>query len=159
RASGPPRYRGAYPDSPLEAHMRTMLRTALALTATLVLAACSGGGSNPTSAPAATTATSGPAATTAAGPCKDSTGTTTVSASVEQNTWSQPITAKVGDVITWTNGDAVPHRVALDDGSCGMSANIGTGGGMKSLVFTVAGTYPFHCAVHPGMKGTITITQ
>jgi plastocyanin len=52
----------------------------------------------------------------------------------------------------------VPHRVALDDGSCEMSANIAGGGGKASLVFSAAGTYPFHCAVHPTMKGTITIS-
>ena len=69
----------------------------------------------------------------------------------------QPINAKVGDVITWTNSDSVPHKVALDDGSCAMSDNI-PGGGSKSLVFSAAGTFPFHCAVHPFMTGTITIS-
>ena len=67
------------------------------------------------------------------------------------------MSAAVGDVITWTNGDPVPHKVGLDDGSCAMSANITTDA-PKSLVFNVAGSYPFHCAVHSGMKGTITIS-
>ena len=81
---------------------------------------------------------------------------TTVEAGVSDNTWSQPVEASVGDVITWTNDDRVPHRVALDDASCSMSANI-SGGGSRSLAFSVAGTYPFHCAVHGSMKGVITI--
>ena len=128
--------------------MRPIHRAATLSTA-LLLAACSGGSGTPTTGPAATTA--------AAAPCADSTGTTVVEASVGDNTWSQPVTAKVNDVITWSNGDGVPHRVVLDDNSCGMSANI-SGGGTKSLVFTVAGTYPFHCGVHASMKGVITIS-
>ena len=88
----------------------------------------------------------------------DSTGATTVSASAKGNAWTPAdVTAKVGDVITWTNGDTVPHKVALDDGSCQMSENI-AGGASKSLVFSVAGSFPFHCSVHPSMKGTITIS-
>ena len=129
--------------------MRPIYRLATLSTA-LVLAACSGTGT-------ATTAPGGGGATAAAAPCADSTGTTVVATSVAGNTWKQPVAAKVGDVITWSNDDSVPHRVALDDGSCGMSANI-AGGGTKSLVFTKAGTYPFHCAVHSSMKGVITIS-
>lgn len=132
--------------------MRPVHRLAT-LAVALILAACSGGSTTPTSGPTA----GGPGATTAAAPCTDSTGTTVVQATVSNNTWSQPVNAKVGDVITWSNSDGVPHKVALDDGSCQMSDNI-PGGGSKSLVFTVAGTYPFHCTVHPSMKGTITIS-
>ena len=134
--------------------MRPIHRIAT-LAIALVLAACSGGSTTPTTAPGAT---NGPAATTAAAkPCADSTGTTVVTASVKGNAWSQPVNAKVNDVITWTNGDGVPHKVELDDSSCGMKDNI-PGGGSKSLVFTKAGTFAFHCSVHPSMKGTITIS-
>ena len=133
--------------------MRPVLRGIAALSTAIILAACSG--NPPTTGPGA--ATNPPAATTAAKPCEDSTGTTVVAATVENNTWSQPITAKVNDVITWTNNDTVPHRVELDDGSCLMGANI-AGGAAASLTFSKAGTYPFHCKVHPSMKGTITIS-
>jgi plastocyanin len=125
---------------------RSSLRGIAALSTALILAACSGG-TSPTTPPASK-----------GGPCSDSTDPTTVSANVVGNAWTPAdVTAKVGDVITWTNGDTVPHKVALDDGSCQMSANI-AGGGTASLVFSVAGTYPFHCSVHPSMKGTITIS-
>jgi plastocyanin len=146
----------------MEDRMRPIARGIAALAAALALAACSGGGTS-TQAPAGGTPAPGggtqpPAATTAASaPCTDSTGTTVVAVGVANLQWQQPINAKVGDVITWTNNDTVPHRVALDDGSCAMSDNI-PGGGSKSLVFSVAGTFPFHCAVHPTMKGTITIS-
>jgi plastocyanin len=66
------------------------------------------------------------------------------------------VTAKVGDTITWTNGDSAPHTVSLDDGSC-TTPHI-NGGSTSSLTFSAPGTYPFHCNVHPNMKGTIEIT-
>jgi plastocyanin len=134
--------------------MRPITRGIVTIATALALAGCSGGGTATTAPGGATQAASTAAAS---GPCADSTGATTVAVGVANNAWQQPINAKVGDVITWTNADAVPHKVALDDGSCGMKDTI-PGGGTKSLVFSVAGTFPFHCSVHPSMKGTITIS-
>lgn len=126
--------------------MRSISRGIAALAVSIALAACSGSGTG-----------GGPTAGGTA-PCADSTGTTTVDATVADFTWSQPVTAKVGDVITWTNSGSASHQVALDDGSCGMSKPI-PGGGKGSLAFTTAGSFAFHCAIHASMKGTITITQ
>jgi plastocyanin len=138
--------------------MRSIARGIATLVTAVALAACSGGATTaPTTAPAP--GTEAPAATTAgAAVCTDSTGTTTVEAAVGGFQWG-PVTAKVGDVITWTNSDSAPHRVALDDGTCSMSGNIPGSGGKASLVFSAAGTYPFHCSIHPSMKGTITISS
>ncbi|HET7181937.1 MAG TPA: plastocyanin/azurin family copper-binding protein [Candidatus Limnocylindrales bacterium] len=133
--------------------MRLLVRGIATLATAVALAACSGSGAA-TGGPAAT---SGGAATQAA-VCEDSTGTTTVEATVVDFAWSQPINAKVGDVITWTNNDSAAHKVGTDDGSCTMGANIAGSGGKASLVFNKAGTYPFHCTIHSNMKGTITIS-
>jgi plastocyanin len=138
--------------------MRSIIRGVATLATAVALAACSGGTSAPTTAGNPPT-TEAPAATTGGtAVCADSTGTTTVDATVGGFQWG-PVTAKVGDVITWTNSDSAAHKVGLDDGSCTMSSNIAGGGGKASLVFSVAGTYPFHCTIHSSMKGTITITQ
>lgn len=134
--------------------MRSIARGIAIFATAAALAACSG---NPT----ATTAPGGGgggATQAAASVCSDSTGTTTVEATVANFAWSQPINAKVGDVITWTNTDSAAHKVGLDDGSCTMGANIAGSGGKASLVFNKAGTYPFHCTIHSNMKGTITIS-
>jgi plastocyanin len=66
------------------------------------------------------------------------------------------IQATVGQTVTFTNNDSAPHTATLDDGSC-TTPNLseGSSGG---LTFNAAGTYPFHCNVHPDMKGTITIS-
>lgn len=132
--------------------MRSIARGLAAFATAAALAACSGGGG------AATNPPGGGSPTQAAAVCTDSTGATTVEATVGDFKWSQPITAKVGDVITWTNTDTAAHKVATDDGACTMGANIAGGGGKASLVFNKAGTYAFHCTLHPSMKGTITIS-
>jgi plastocyanin len=67
------------------------------------------------------------------------------------------IEAKVGQAITFTNADSARHGAALDDGSCSTGA-FGNGGS-GSLVFSAAGTYTFHCPVHPdSMTGTIKVS-
>ena len=138
--------------------MRSIARGIATLATAVALAACSGTSATTGPATQGPQATQGPAATTAGSAvCTDSTGTTTVQATVANFQWG-PVSAKVGDVITWTNSDSAPHKVALDDGSCTMSGNIAGGGGKASLVFSVAGTFPFHCTIHPNMKGTITIS-
>jgi plastocyanin len=140
--------------------MRPIARGIATLVTAVALAACSGGASQAPTQVAGTQATGGesPGATTATSAvCADSTGTTTVEAAVGGFQWG-PVSAKVGDVITWTNSDSAPHKVELDDGSCTMSGSIEGSGGKASLVFSTAGTYPFHCTFHSSMKGTITIT-
>jgi plastocyanin len=135
--------------------MRTILRGIATLATAAALAAC--GGTQPaTAVPAGPTQAAG--ATTAPKVCEDSTAATTVEATVGDFKWSDPVNAKVGDVITWTNSDTAAHKVGTDDGACTMGENIAGGGGKASLVFNKAGTYPFHCTIHSNMKGTITIS-
>lgn len=131
---------------------------ALALTALLTLAACSGGpGTSPAGAtPVPTTAgTSG----AADGPCAPSTAAGSVQAGMADLTF-QPtaIAAKVGDVVAWTNNDSAPHTATLKDVASCTTENLSQGT-TGAIVFTAAGTYPFFCRIHPAtMTGTITVS-
>ena len=66
------------------------------------------------------------------------------------------ITVKVGTTVTWTNNDGMVHTVTADDASFD-SGNIAIMGGKYSKVFSTAGTYTYHCTIHPTMKGTIVV--
>jgi plastocyanin len=67
----------------------------------------------------------------------------------------QPVAAKVGDVITFTNSDTVPHSATLDNGACDTDTiNVGAS---ASLVFTAPGTYTYHCKIHPTQMKDYTI--
>jgi amicyanin len=68
-----------------------------------------------------------------------------------------PITITVGSTVTWTNRDGAPHTVTADDGSWGSTSTLGQGG-TYSHVFASPGSYTYHCAIHPFMKGTVVVT-
>ena len=129
---------------------------ALGLFAMLALAGCGG-----------TAATGGPSVVASAAPavssgavaaCAPSTGSSTVAVSIVDFSFTPAaISAKVGDIITFTNNGAKSHSATLDAGDC--DTGILTGGASGGLTFSKAGTYAFHCAVHSSMTGTIAITE
>ncbi|HEU5441896.1 MAG TPA: plastocyanin/azurin family copper-binding protein [Ktedonobacterales bacterium] len=65
---------------------------------------------------------------------------------------------KVGTTVTWTNNSAAPHTVTSDGGPASFDGNVGSDGGTFSFTFTKAGTYTYHCNIHPYMKASITVT-
>ena len=80
-----------------------------------------------------------------------------VSATIQNVAFSpNPLTVAQGTTVTWTNLDGVAHTVTADDGSWG-SGTLGQGA-TYSQVFTSPGTYTYHCAIHPFMKGTVMVT-
>ena len=69
----------------------------------------------------------------------------------------QVITVRVGTRVTWTNlQPAIEHTVTADDGSFG-SDPLATGSAF-SRVFTIVGTYAYHCSIHPDMTGTVKVS-
>ena len=61
----------------------------------------------------------------------------------------------VGDTVTWTNTDSVAHTSTSD--RSGWDSGVGAPGGRFSFAFQAAGTYQYHCAIHPGMVGTVVV--
>jgi plastocyanin len=66
-----------------------------------------------------------------------------------------PLTVAPGTTITWTNNDRVAHTSSGDDGSWN-SGDIAPGGNF-SRTFATAGSFKYHCAIHPGMVGTVVV--
>jgi|ERR1051326_9095696 plastocyanin len=66
-----------------------------------------------------------------------------------------PVNVAVGASVRWTNTDSVAHTTTSD----GNAWNSGTlaGGAQFDVTFQNAGTFPYHCAIHPGMVGTIVV--
>lgn len=65
------------------------------------------------------------------------------------------VTVTVGDTVTWTNSDAQAHTATADDASWDTGTIAGSGTG--STTFAAAGTFPYHCRIHPTMTGTVTV--
>jgi plastocyanin len=68
-----------------------------------------------------------------------------------------PATLEVsaGTTVTWTNNDSVPHTVTANDKSFD-SGNMAPGATFTHT-FATAGSYPYFCQYHAGMKGTVTV--
>jgi plastocyanin len=65
------------------------------------------------------------------------------------------IAVHVGTTVTWTNHDNAPHTVTFSGGLQGSA--IFNQGQTFSYTFTSIGTFAYHCAVHPGMVGRVTV--
>ena len=66
------------------------------------------------------------------------------------------LTISQGDTVTWSNDHTVPHTTTSDDGTEWDSGTMNPGDTF-SYVFNTAGTFPYHCNIHPSMLGTITV--
>ena len=67
------------------------------------------------------------------------------------------LTVKAGTTVTWTNNDAATHTVTSDNGAFTSSGNLKTNDTYQ-FTFMTAGSYPYHCTIHPSMQATITVT-
>lgn len=65
------------------------------------------------------------------------------------------LTIKAGDKVSWTNQDSAGHSATADDSS--FDTGVLAQGQSGSITFSKAGTYTYHCSVHPMMKGTIIV--
>ena len=123
--------------------MKTFLH---ALTALLLLltAACGGGGGS-----ADTSADSAAADSTGGG------GSEAVAISGQKYA-PATLTVSAGSSVTWTNDDEVPHTVTFDDDAVKSSDQLAKGDTFEAS-FADAGSYAYVCAIHPEMKGSVTV--
>jgi plastocyanin len=60
-----------------------------------------------------------------------------------------------GSTITWTNNGARPHTVTADDGS--FDSGVLNPGDSYTVAFDGQGTVTYFCAIHPEMRGSVTV--
>jgi plastocyanin len=156
--------------------MKQMDRATLlaVLVAGALASSCGGGGgggySTPTAAnpPAANTGNTADPAATVVGILGDR-----GSSSFAPN----PVTTRIGAKIQWRNQDGVLHRIVQDkagddgnnngdpygpgqggSGPSGFDGGDTTPGSMSNAVtLSAAGTFRYHCAIHPGMVGSVVV--
>ena len=66
------------------------------------------------------------------------------------------VTINVGESITWTNHDTVAHTATSNDGTTFNKPL--AAGATATVAFSVAGTYAYHCSIHPSMTGSIIVS-
>jgi len=71
-------------------------------------------------------------------------------------TFDPPVlTMKAGTTVTWVNNDSVPHTATGDNGEFDTGSI--APGGSASITFDTAGTFAYHCTIHPNMTASITV--
>jgi plastocyanin len=65
----------------------------------------------------------------------------------------------VNSSVIWTNEDTAPHNIVSDTGApAEIKSDLFSKGQTFEFNFTQAGSYPYHCGVHPSMTGVIQVT-
>lgn len=67
------------------------------------------------------------------------------------------LTVKAGQIVSVTNRDSVGHTVTADDGASFESGLLGKDQSETITAPSKPGNYPYHCAPHPNMKGTLIV--
>ena len=149
--------------------MSRRIHAVLAAVTVAVAAACSSAGGTPsTVAPSAmpTPASVSPASLaptsvasvppSAASVCAETADPGALSVSIDDFEFvPATISGRPRQVVAFTNTGFEHHNATVDDGGCATKTM--ETGQHDGLVFTIPGSYPFHCTIHPWMNGTITI--
>jgi len=139
-----------------------MARYLFPLVAVFVLlgAGCGTANAPTAAAPAAQPANAPAAAQPTAAPAAEQPSSAPSAAAATVEMWKfafdpATVTVKVGQTVTWDNYDGVDHQVVSDSGL--FSSQPLPQNGEYSYTFTKAGTYPYHCQIHPTMTGTVIV--
>ncbi len=70
-----------------------------------------------------------------------------------------PLKVKAGTKVTVTNKDSTTHTWTADSGdtTTWTSPDLSPGSSF-SFTFSKAGTYSYHCKIHPSMTGTVVVS-
>jgi plastocyanin len=83
--------------------------------------------------------------------------TVTIQANNASNSYSpNPVTMRVGQTIAWRNADSIAHT-ATQDTTGFNTGSLAAGATSTATMMSTAGTFPYHCTIHPGMVGTVTV--
>jgi plastocyanin len=69
----------------------------------------------------------------------------------------KPIQVTVGSTVTWTNS-TTPTHTATSDTAAWNTGNIASGATTSAISFPIAGTFTYHCAIHPSMTGSVIVS-
>jgi plastocyanin len=115
--------------------------TIVAMSVSIVVSACGSSSSSPTA----------PGTSTAADV------TVAIQANNGSNSYApNPVSMRVGQTIGWRNADSVAHTATENSGRFN-TGTLAAGATSAATMMSTAGTFAYHCTIHPGMVGTINV--
>lgn len=70
-----------------------------------------------------------------------------------------PLRIKAGTAVVWHNGHNQAHTSTGAGAMRWNTGNVAPGATSAPVVFPEPGTYPYFCALHPFMKGTVEVSR
>lgn len=141
-----------------------MLSVRLALVSGLLMSAVACGSNYSSPAPSASPSTSpsaSPSPSPSASPSPADGPSSAVTIPIGASTLGSQafapddLNVAVGTTVTWKNTDAVAHTSTSD--AAGWDSGVVNPGQQFSMALSTPGTYRYHCAIHPGMVGTVVV--
>ena len=66
------------------------------------------------------------------------------------------VSMRVGQTIGWHNADSITHTATQDSGGFN-TGTLAAGATSAAMMMNTAGTFTYHCTIHPGMVGTVNV--
>jgi plastocyanin len=92
----------------------------------------------------------------------EETGTIVVATGIPIAFGADPLFGETGIVakqcVAWANSDDKPHQPCPDSGDPWFEGPIESGDISSTVSFDAAGSYTYHCALHPNETGTIKVS-
>ena len=70
-----------------------------------------------------------------------------------------PVTIARGATVTWTNNDTIPHTVTARPDATLFDSGSLAAGATYTHTFDTAGSFDYFCTIHPGMTGTVVVSD
>ena len=68
------------------------------------------------------------------------------------------IAIKAGEDVSFRNSSSTAHNVQFDQAVAGHPGNVGDfASTSRSVTFATAGTFTYHCGIHPVMQGQVVV--
>jgi plastocyanin len=66
-----------------------------------------------------------------------------------------PASIPAGQTVAWRNADSITHTATADNGAFD-TGSISPGATSSPITMGTAGSFGYHCRIHPSMVGTVT---
>lgn len=78
---------------------------------------------------------------------------------VGATSWNpSPVSIAAGESVQFRNTTNITHNITFEPATAGRPADVANfSSGSRSVTFATAGTFDYHCGIHPVMQGRVVV--